>query len=99
MPLSTLIPRPRRRTSAPSSLRLTAGTYVTDEHRLFRCISAAPPGEPGATALMENCRTLEHVVFPIAKLDPEKLRIVQPALDGNAPVEPDRAADALPVQI
>jgi hypothetical protein len=69
--------------SAPSPLRLTAGTYVTDEHQLFRCVSAATPHEPGATALLEDCLTLEHVVFPLDKLDPEKLRIVQPTMGGT----------------
>lgn len=64
--------------SSPPPLLLAAGTYVTDEHSLFRCVSTAPAHEPGATALLENCFTLEHVVFPLDQLDPEKLRVVQP---------------------
>jgi hypothetical protein len=64
-------------------LRLEAGTYVTDEQRLFRCLSTAPAHEPGATALLEDCLTLEHVVFPLDQLVPESLRIVQPELGGT----------------
>jgi hypothetical protein len=67
----------RPKVSSPPLLRLAANTYVTDERKLFRCVSAAPASEPGATALLEDCLTLEHLVFPLDQLDPEKLRVVK----------------------
>lgn len=89
MSISALRSRPRK-ASAPAPLRLAAGTYVTDERQLLRCVSAAPPHEPGATALLEDCLTLELVVFPLTQLDSEKLRIVQPSMGGTGlePVTP-----------
>lgn len=65
------------RSSLPVPQRLTAGTYLTDEQNLFRCVSAAPPHEPAATALLEDCRTLDLVVFPLADLDEANLRVVR----------------------
>jgi len=69
--------------SPSPSLRLKAGDYVTDEHSLFRCLSTAPAHEPGATALLEDCLTLAHVVFPLDQLDPAKLRMVEPTRGGT----------------
>lgn len=81
MPISALRSRPQGKAAPPPSpLRLTAGTYVTDEHQLFRCVSAAPRNEPGATALLEDCLTLEHVVFPLEDLGAGRLRVVEPAV-------------------
>ena len=56
---------------------------MTNEHQLFRCVSAAPAHEPGATALLEDCLTLELVVFPLTDLDSEKLQVVQPEMGGT----------------
>lgn len=67
-----------RKSSLPVPLRLAAGTYVTDETNLFRCVSVAPPSELGATALLEDCHSLELVVFPLEDLARAKLRTVQP---------------------
>jgi hypothetical protein len=82
------MPLPAVRPTSPNGsiatpLRLAAGTYVTDEQSLFRCLSAAPAHEPGATALLEDCLTLEHIVFPLDELDPEKLRIVKSEMGGT----------------
>jgi hypothetical protein len=71
----------------PPRLRLETGIYVTDERNLFRCVSVAPTQESGATALLEDCLTLELLVIPLAELDSDKLRIVQPAM-GGAGLEP-----------
>lgn len=80
------IPALQLRTPGAASsrpLRLAAGTYVTDERNLFRCVSAAPADETGATALLEDCRSLDLVVFPMSDLDPAKLRVVEPEMGGT----------------
>jgi hypothetical protein len=69
--------------SLPSPIRLTAGTYLTDEHDLFRCVSVAPAHELGATALLEDCLTLDLLVLPLEDLDAEKLRLVEPEMGGT----------------
>jgi len=61
-------------------LRLAAGTYLTDEVDLFRCVSVGPHQESGATALLEDCRSLDLVVFPLAELARQKLRVVVPSI-------------------
>ncbi len=63
-------------------MRLAAGAYLTDERDLFRCVSTAPPDDPAATALLENCSTLELVVLPLRDLTAGTVRIVQPSADG-----------------
>jgi hypothetical protein len=68
-----------RKSSLPVPLRLAAGTYVTDESNLFRCVSVAPSSESGATALLEDCGTLELIVFPLDDLARARLRVVEPA--------------------
>jgi hypothetical protein len=66
------------RSSLPVPLCLAAGAYLTDETNLFRCVSVAPPGESERTALLEDCRTLDLLVFPLDDLESASLRVVRP---------------------
>lgn len=66
------------RSSLPVPLCLTAGAYLTDEDNLFRCVSVAPPSDAERTALLEDCRTLDLIVFPLEDLTSANLRVVQP---------------------
>jgi hypothetical protein len=64
---------------APESLplRVLPDSYLTDETHLFRCVSAEMTGDPEGTALLEDCRTLETFVVPLARFDGAGLRIVR----------------------
>ncbi|HEX5763778.1 MAG TPA: hypothetical protein VFY04_11750 [Solirubrobacterales bacterium] len=50
---------------------------MTDEVHLFRCVSAEVTGDPEGTALLEDCRTLETFVVPLATFDESGLRVVR----------------------
>jgi len=78
MSLPAVRPVSSHRSSLPVPLCLTAGAYLTDETNLFRCVSAAPPGDSDGTALLEDCRTLDLIVFPLDDLNPANLRVVEP---------------------
>ncbi|HYP56422.1 MAG TPA: hypothetical protein VEQ41_09025 [Solirubrobacterales bacterium] len=41
-------------------------------------MSVAPPGDSDRTALLEDCRTLDLIVFPLDDLTSANLRVVQP---------------------
>jgi len=70
-------------TAAPASaparlpLRVLPDTYLTDETHLFRCVSAEMTGDPEGTALLEDCRTLETFVVPLAGFAGAALRVVR----------------------
>ena len=70
--------------STGPALQLDAGTYVTDERRLFRVVRAlAASGERASQQLLlelEDCGTLELVLFPSAALSRAGLRRVVPTL-------------------
>jgi hypothetical protein len=78
MSLPAVRPVSSHRSSLPVPLCLTAGAYLTDETNLFRCVSVAPPGEPERTALLEDCSTLDLIVFPLDDLSSANLRVVKP---------------------
>lgn len=78
MSLPAVRPVSSHRSSLPVPLCLAAGAYLTDETNLFRCVSVAPPGEAERTALLEDCRTLDLIVFPLDDLNPANLRVVKP---------------------
>jgi hypothetical protein len=68
---------PRRRQPP----QLPAGSYVTDEERLFRVVRALGTGAgPGRLFELEDCRTLELVLCPATALARVRLRRVVPAL-------------------
>ena len=58
-------------------LRVLPDSYLTDEVNLYRCVSAEMTGDPTGTALLEDCRTLETFVVPLAKFDGAGLRVVR----------------------
>jgi hypothetical protein len=78
---SSGIARPDR---ASAAAQLAAGTYVTDERRLFRVVRAlAASSERASQQLLlelEDCGTLELVLFPSAALSRAGLRRVVPTL-------------------
>jgi hypothetical protein len=53
---------------------LVMNAYLTDGTRLFRCVSCE-----GATALLENCLSLEVVVCSLNELAAAELHRVNPA--------------------
>jgi hypothetical protein len=86
------MPTPALRSRRPAALpappfELATDTYITDGRNLFRCVSAAPAHDLGATALLEDCKTLELCVLSLEELDPEEFRIVEPAM-GDTGLEP-----------
>lgn len=58
-------------------LRVLPDSYLTDGRSLFRCVSAEMTGDPEGTALLEDCRTLETFVLPLARFDGAGLRVVR----------------------
>lgn len=70
-------------TAAPASapprlpLRVLPATYLTDDANLYRCVAAEMTGDPEGTALLEDCRSLETFVIPLAKFDATGLRVVR----------------------
>jgi hypothetical protein len=63
----------------PPPHNLTAGTYVTDGHNLFRCLSADRSLIPDATILLEDCMTLEVLILPMDEAAKAHLRVVREA--------------------
>jgi len=61
---------------SPSPLR--SGDYLSDELSLFRCVSTGPAYDPDATALLEDCMTLELLVLPLEELGEGAIRLVRP---------------------
>ena len=78
MSLPAVRPVSSPKSSLPVPLSLAAGAYLTDEINLFRCVSVAPSSDSEATALLEDCRTLDLIVFPLDDLGSAPLRVVQP---------------------
>lgn len=70
---------PAAPTPAPTRLplRVLPDSYLTDDTHLFRCVSAEMTGDPEGTALLEDCRTLETFVIPLAKFDATGLQVVR----------------------
>jgi hypothetical protein len=73
-----LLNQPGRGDWDPASL-LTPDTYLTDELRLFRFVSFDRSLHPEPTVLLEDCATLEVIVFPLSELRAADLRVVAPA--------------------
>jgi hypothetical protein len=51
--------------------------YLTDGTRLLRCLSVDGSPHPFASALFEDCMTLEVVIIPTTELSAEGLRTVR----------------------
>jgi hypothetical protein len=73
-PVARRIPSRERQLPPPC---LTTGAYVTDETHLFRCISVDHSVNPDATALLEDCATLEVLILPLTELAAAHLRAVR----------------------
>lgn len=71
---TTAAPAPTR---SRLPLRVLPDSYLTDETNLYRCVSAEMTGDPEGTALLEDCRSLETFVVPLAKFDAAGLRVVR----------------------
>jgi hypothetical protein len=59
--------------------KLAPDTYLTDESRLYRFISYDRSLHPEPTVLLEDCATLEVIVYPLAELIAANLRVVETA--------------------
>ena len=59
--------------------QLTPDTYLTDESRLYRFLSFDRSVHPEPTVLLEDCGTLEVIVYPLSELIAADLRVVEPA--------------------
>ncbi len=80
---------PIRKRSRPNRLPLATGTYITDDLDLFRCVSVGPAHDPDATALLEDCLTLELIVLPLPELNSAKYRLIDAAPEvGGTGLEP-----------
>jgi hypothetical protein len=81
LPATTAAPSAPQTAPAPAPsrlpLRVLPETYLTDDANLFRCVSAEMTGDPDGTALLEDCRTLDTFVIPLAEFDNVGLRIVR----------------------
>jgi hypothetical protein len=55
-----------------------AGRYLTDGANLYRFLGAVPSGL-GEMVGLENCRSLDVMLLPIAELRARRLRAVTPA--------------------
>jgi hypothetical protein len=57
---------------------LTPGSYVTDEKRLFRCLSRDPMAGADEMILLEECVTLEVIICAADELAAAHMRLVEP---------------------
>lgn len=71
------------REQQPPPRDLTAGSYVTDELNLFRCLSIDRSLMPDATVLLEDCKTLEVLILPLDEIAKAHLRVVREASPGD----------------
>jgi hypothetical protein len=55
---------------------MSEGAYVTDQRRLFRVLLVIPK----RAAILEDCSTLETMLFRAKELVRMNLRVVQPAI-------------------
>ena len=55
---------------------MSEGAYLTDQRRLFRVLLVIPK----RAAILEDCRTLETMLFRAKELVRLNLRVVQPAV-------------------
>jgi hypothetical protein len=63
--------------------QLSHNAYITDGHRLFRCLEAPEDGE----VMLEDCLNLELALFHVADLAEANARLVKPSRPLVADVE------------
>ncbi len=56
---------------------LTPGVYITDEKRLFRCLSRDPTAGTDEMVLLEECMTLEVFMCAAEELASTEMRLVK----------------------
>jgi hypothetical protein len=63
-------------------MRLTfrEGDYVTNQRRLYRVLQILPTRRRERAAILEDCRTLDVILFRPTELDRMQLQVVRPAL-------------------
>ena len=60
------------------------GDYVTDQRRLYRVLQIVPAKLRQRAAILEDCRTLEAILFRPTELRRMRLQLVAPALELSA---------------
>jgi hypothetical protein len=68
-------------------MRLTfrEGDYVTNQRRLYRVLQIVPTRRRKRAAILEDCRTLDVILFRPRELDRMQLQVVRPALVMSSP--------------
>lgn len=62
------------------SHQLREGEYLTDRRRLFRVLAIVPAARNRYAAILEDCRTLEAMLFWSNELRRMRLEPIEPAL-------------------
>ena len=55
------------------------GDYVTDQRRLYRVLQIVPRRLRKRAAILEDCGTLDAILFPPRELERMQLQVVRPA--------------------
>jgi hypothetical protein len=72
-----LLRRIDRRRSQQLDMRLGPGAYITDGKGLFRCISIDHFDSSEATVLLEDCMSLDVVLWTMNELAATDIRLVR----------------------
>lgn len=75
-------PHPSQSTRRPES-KLPLGSYLTDEVHLFRTVSAPMAGPDQDFVALEDCRTLEVVLYDEEELAGLPIRLVRAAHESS----------------
>jgi hypothetical protein len=55
------------------------GDYLTDQRRLYRVLQIVPTRLRKRAAILEDCRTLDAILFRPRELERMQLKVVRPA--------------------
>ncbi len=80
-----LLKLPSRVGSAGLDSLLTPNAYLTDESRLYRCLSRDRVMRDDEMVLLEDCQTLEAILCPLDELVATDMRLVKPDENAEAP--------------
>jgi hypothetical protein len=61
-------------------LMFREGDYVTNQRRLYRVLQILPTRRRKRAAILEDCRTLDVILFRPRELDRMQFQVVRPAL-------------------
>jgi hypothetical protein len=64
-------------TSRPQPFQV--GDYLTDRRRLYRVLKIVPAKLKKRAAILEDCETLDAMLFPPKELKRMRLQLVEPA--------------------